>query len=316
MEITLPQKPKVTKKDGFKATIEIDELYPGYGMTLGNALRRVLLASLPGVAVTFVKIKGVSHEFSTIPHVMENVVDLLLNVKQIRFKLHSNEPQIVTIKVTGDKVVTGNDIKAPSQVEVVNKDFVIATLTDKKANFEMEMTVERGLGYIPVEVSKKHKLDVGVIAVDSIFTPIKKIDYDVEDMRVGDRTDFNKLKITIDTDGSIDPEDAFYNAVDILIGQFSNLKKESIDLLPIQEIESDQNSDYVDKSKNDPTKMKVSELDLSTRTISALEDSSIKSVSGLIKKTESAILDLDGMGEKGLSEIKKALKDLDLELKK
>ncbi|MBI3671553.1 DNA-directed RNA polymerase subunit alpha [Candidatus Azambacteria bacterium] len=314
MEITLPKQPKVTKKDGSKAIIEIDELYPGYGMTLGNALRRVLLSSLPGAAVTFVKIKGVSHEFSTVPHVMENVVDILLNVKQLRFKLHSDEPQIISIKASGDRAVTGHDIKAPSQVEVVNKDLVIATLTDKKADFEMELTVEKGRGYVPVEDRKKHKLEVGVIAVDSIFTPIRKIDYDVEDMRVGDRTDFNKLKLSMDTDCSIDPEEAFYDAIDILVNQFSRLKRSDLEVKKADDEILAEESEK--ESKDDVSKMKISELDLSARTVSALEDASIKTVAGLIKKTESAILDLDGMGEKGLSEIKKALKGFGLELKK
>jgi len=226
MEITLPKKPKVTKREGNFAVIEIEDLYPGYGMTIGNALRRVLLSSLPGAAVTFVKIKNVSHEFSTVPGVMENVVDLLLNIKQLRFKLHTNEPQTVNIKVSKEGQVTGKDIEAPSQVEVINKDLVIATLSDKKTDFEVEMTIEKGLGYVPAEESKKEKLEVGLMAVDSIFTPIRKINYDVEDMRVGDKTNFNRVKLTIETDGSISPEDAFYYAIDLLVGQFSQLRRD------------------------------------------------------------------------------------------
>ena len=316
MQITLPQQPKVTKKEGNSAIIEIEELYPGYGMTLGNAIRRVLLSSLPGSAVTFAKIKGVSHEFSTIPYVMEDVVDILLNLKQLRFKLHSNEPQTVTVKASGEKVVTGADIECPSQVEVVNKDLVIATLTDKKADFEMELIVESGLGYVPVEERKQGKLDVGLIAIDAIFTPIRKINYDVEDMRVGDRTDFNKLKITIETDGTIDPENAFYDAIDILVSQFSAIQRSSkIDY--VSNVVEEDNQDSLDEkeTKEDVVKIKVSDLDLSSRTIGALESSSIKTVAGLIKKSESDILSLEGMGEKGLSEIKKALKKLGVSLK-
>ncbi len=318
MEITLPKQPKVTKKENNHAVIEIEELYPGYGMTLGNAIRRVLLSSLPGAAVTFVKIEGVSHEFSTVPHVMENVVDILLNIKQLRFKLYSDEPQTITVRVKGEGTVTGKDIKTSDQIEVVNKDLVIATLTDKKADFEMEIIVEKGLGYVPVEERKKEKLAVGLIAVDSIFTPIRKIDYSVEEMRVGDRTDFNKLKVVIETDGSIDPEDAFNDSVDILVGQFSKLKKDSevaVDEEVQDEYEKEEVMEDVEQ-KEDAGKMKVSELDLSARTLSALENSSIKTVAGLIKKSESDILDFEGMGEKGLSEIKKVLKKLDLELKK
>ncbi len=319
MEITLPKQPKITK-DGNKASIEIEELYPGYGMTLGNALRRVLLSSLPGAAVTFVKIKGVSHEFSTIDHVMEDVVDILLNIKQLRFKLFSDEPQTITIKASGEKQVTGADISAPSQVEVVSKDLVIATLTDKKAELEIEMIVEKGMGYVPVEERKKEKLDIGLIAVDAIFTPIRKISYDVEDMRVGDRTDFNRLILNIETDGSIDPEDAFYDAVDILVGQFSKLQRES-SIEAVEEsfsgdekIQEDQ-STKEESPQEDVGKIKVSDLDLSSRTINALENSSIKTVAGLIKKTESDILGLEGMGQKGLDEIKSALKKLGVSLK-
>jgi len=316
MQITLPKQPKVTKKEGNQATIEIEELYPGYGMTLGNAIRRVLLSSLPGSAVTFVKIKGVSHEFSTIPHVMEDAVDILLNLKQLRFVLHSNEPQVVTVNVSGEKVVTGNDVKCPSQVEVVNKDLVIATLTDKKASFEMELTIESGLGYVPVEEKKQEKLDVGLIAIDAIFTPIRKINYTVEDMRVGDRTDFNKLKVDIETDGSIDPENAFYDAIDILVSQFSQLKRIT-DSDVDEVVEEDSIEDIPEdlENKEDIGKIKVSDLELSSRTIGSLEGSSIKTVAGLIKRSESDILELEGMGEKGLSEIKDVLKKLGTSLK-
>ena len=316
MEITLPKKPKVTKKEGNFAVIEIEDLYPGYGMTIGNALRRVLLSSLPGAAVTFVKIKNVSHEFSTVPGVMENVVDLLLNIKQLRFKLHSNEPQVVKIHVSREGVVTGKDIEAPSQVEVINKDLVIATLSDKKTDFEVEMTVEKGLGYVPAEESKKEKLDVGLIAVDSIFTPIRKINYDVEDMRVGDKTNFNKVKVSIETDGSISPEDAFYYAVDLLVGQFSQLKRDMVleEDAASEEVSSDEEEKGSVK-KDDAVKTKIADLDISTRSMSALENASIKTVAGLIKKSESDILELEGMGEKGLLEIKDALKTLGVSLK-
>jgi len=160
MSINLPKPPKVISKDGFHATIEIEGLYPGYGMTLGNALRRVLLSSLQGSAVTMVKIKGVPHEFSVVPSVMEDVVEILLNIKQLRFKMHSDEPQKVFLKVKGEKEVTGKDIEAPSQVEVVNKSAYIATLTDKKAELDIEMTIEKGFGYVPVESRKKEKLEV------------------------------------------------------------------------------------------------------------------------------------------------------------
>ncbi len=322
MEITLPKKPKVTHKEGNFAIIEIEDLYPGYGMTIGNALRRVLLSSLPGAAVTFVKIKNVSHEFSTIPGVVENVVALLLNIKQLRFKLYTDEAQTVNIKVSREGKVTAKDIKTPSQVEVINKDLVIATLSDKKVEFEVEMIVEKGLGYVPAEDSKKEKLEVGLIAVDSIFTPIRKINYDVKDMRVGDKTNFNKVQVSIETDGSIDPEDAFYYAVDLLVGQFSQLKKDSEIEGTEEVVDKFKNPNEVDfkkessnSKKEDFMKMKISDLDISNRTISVLEGASIKTVAGLIKKSESDILELEGMGEKGLSEIKSILDTFSLTLK-
>lgn len=229
----LPQKPKIIKKDDNRAIFEIDGCYPGYGMTLGNAFRRVLLSSLPGAAVTTVQIKGVSHEFSTMPHVLEDVIQIILNLKQLRFKILSQEISLIKVqlKVSGQKEVKAKDIKLTSDIEILNKDAHIATLTDKKAKLEMEIGVETGLGYVPVEQRKKEKLEIGAIAVDAIFTPIKKVNYEVENMRVGERTDFNRLKIDIETDGTVSPEEAFAKAADILVEHFQlfiSEKKEEV----------------------------------------------------------------------------------------
>ncbi len=219
--IPLPLKPKITKTGENKALFEIVALYPGYGTTIGNSLRRVLLSSLSGAAVTQVKIKGVQHEFSTIPGVLEDVIMIILNLKKLRFKLYGNDPQTGIIKVKGEKEVKAKDIELPSQVEVVNKDAHIATLTDKKAELEMEIRIEKGIGYEPVERRKKEKLEIGTIAVDAIFTPIKRVSYKVANMRVGERTDFDKLNLEIETDGTITPEQAFQQALEILIKLFS-----------------------------------------------------------------------------------------------
>ena len=219
--ILLPKPPKIIKKGDNRAMFEIENCYPGYGMTLGNAFRRALLSSLPGAAVTSVKIKGVDHEFSTIPHVLEDVIQIILNLKQVRFKLYSDGPVILSLKAKGEKKVKASDIKASSDVEVINKDIHIATLTDKKAEIEIEIEVDRGLGYMPVEQRKKEKLTIGSIAVDAIFSPIKRVNYEIENMRVGDRTDFNRLQIDIETDGSISPEEAFEKAARILVSHFS-----------------------------------------------------------------------------------------------
>ncbi len=221
-KIPLPQKPKIIKKQANRAVFEIDGCYPGYGMTLGNVFRRILLSSLSGAAVTAVKIKGVSHEFSTIPYVLEDVIRIILNLKQIRFKIVSQEtlPIKIGLKISGQKEVKAKDIKVTSEVEIINKDASIATLTDKKAKLEMEIEIDKGLGYVPVEQRKKEKLEIGTIVLDAIFSPVKKVNYEVENMRVGERTDFNRLKLDIETDGAITPEDAFAKAADILVEHF------------------------------------------------------------------------------------------------
>ena len=235
--ISLPSQPKViTKKDNL-AIFEIASLYPGYGVTIGNSLRRVLLSSLAGAAVTQVKIKGVRHEFSTIPGILEDVIIILLNLKQLRFKLHTEEPQMVKLSIKGERVARGFDCKLPSQVELMNKDAHIATLTNKKAELEMEILIEAGLGYEPVERRKKGKLATDVIALDAIFTPVRKVSYRVENMRVGDRTDFDRLFLELETDGTISPQEAFSQASEILIKHFSLITetfKEEETALPVK----------------------------------------------------------------------------------
>lgn len=219
--IPLPSQPKVIeKKDNF-AIFEIEGLWPGYGVTIGNALRRVLLSSLAGAAVTQVKIKGAQHEFSTITGILEDTVAIILNLKQLRFKLHADEPQKVRLLVKGEKEVLGSDFELPSQVELMNKDAKIATLTDKKAELDMEILIEKGMGYEPVEARKKVKLEIGTIALDAIFTPVRKVSYRVENMRIGERTDFDRLVLELETDGSLSPEEAVNHASEILVGHFA-----------------------------------------------------------------------------------------------
>ena len=228
-KISLPLKPKVIKKDDNHAIFEIDNCYPGYGITIGNAFRRVLLSSLSGAAITAVKIKGVSHEFSTMPNVLEDVIQIILNLKQIRFKLNADINEMkVELKINGEKEVKAKDIKVTSEIEVINKDAHIATLTSPKAKLEMEIEIGTGLGYVPVEQRRKEKLEIGAIALDAMYTPIKKVNYEVENMRVGDKTDFNRVKIDIETDGSIEPEKAFDRAANILLEQFGVFATENI----------------------------------------------------------------------------------------
>jgi DNA-directed RNA polymerase subunit alpha len=222
--ISLPNQPKINKKEGNKITFEIDSLYPGYGVTIGNSLRRVLLSSLQGAAVTQVKIKGVSHEFSTISGVMEDVIMIMLNLKQLRFKVFSDEPQTATLKVKGEKEVKGSDFELPAQVELINKDCHIATLTSKSAELEMEIQIEKGTGYSARETRKKAdshtKTEIGSILLDAIFTPVKRVSYKVENMRVGDRTDYDRVFLEVETDGTVNPEDAFRQASEVLVNHF------------------------------------------------------------------------------------------------
>jgi DNA-directed RNA polymerase subunit alpha len=296
--IPLPLPVKVIEKKGNKATFEIEALYPGYGVTIGNSLRRVLLSSLEGAAITQVKIKGVSHEFSTIPGVMEDVISILLNLKQLRFKIFSDEPQIGTLKIKGEKEVKGSDFKLPPQVELVNKEAPVATLTDKKASLEMEIQIEKGIGYLPVERRKKGKLEIGTIAVDAIFTPVRNVAFKVENMRVGERTDFDRLILEIETDGTISPEEAFYQAAEILTKHFSFLAEK-----------------FRPKEVQVKREIEVKDLKISTRTLNALLKNNIKTVADLLNKNEKSLLEFKGLGEKGVKEIKKALKKIGLELK-
>ncbi len=235
---SLPNQPKVVKKEGSEAVFEIDALYPGYGVTIGNSLRRVLFSSLEGAAVTQVKIKGVPHEFSTIPGVLEDAILIALNLKQLRFKVFSDEPQKASLKVKGEKEVKGSDFNLPSQVELVNKNCHIATLTKKTSELEMEITIEKGIGYSSRDSRGKEKLEVGAVSLDAVFTPVRKVSYRIENMRVGERTDYDRLFLEIKTDGTISPESAFYKAAEILVSHFSLLaetfKSKAEALAPVQ----------------------------------------------------------------------------------
>lgn len=307
MPITVPHTPRVISKEGAKAVIEVEGLYPGYGMTLGNALRRVLLSSLEGAAVTVVKIKGVSHEFSTIPSVMEDVVQILLNIKRLRFTMHTDEPQKVTIKVQGERTVTAEDIETSSQVAVMNPSAHIATLTDKKATFEVELTIEKGFGYVPVEARRTEKMEVGTVAVDAIFTPIRKINYEVENMRVGDRTDYNRLRFMIETDGTISPEDAFTKGAQILVEQFKELSSFAGGAAETHEAPA---AHGAAKEGEESHGVSIADLGLSARVAHALENAGITTIGDLTTKNEADVDALDGMGEKGMTDLKKAMKKL------
>jgi len=268
-----------------------------------------LLSSLPGAAVTQMKIKGVQHEFSTIPGVLEDVITIGLNIKLLRFKMYTEEPQKARLKIKGEKEVKGSDFELPSQVELINKHSHIATLTDKKAELDIEIQIEKGMGYVPVERRKKEKLEIGVIALDAIYASMKRVSFNVENMRVGDRTDFDRLSLEIETDGTISPEEAFLQSSEILVKHFS-LLSESITLT-----KEEKKSGAKKDTEEEATKIKVEELKLSQRTINALVENNIKTLGGILKKSEKSISELKGMGEKGIKEIKRVLKKKGLEIK-
>ncbi len=329
-EITLPHKPKYTSTGEKSGKFEIEGCYPGYGMTLGNALRRVLLSSLSGAAITSVKIKGVTHEFSTIPNVLEDVIQIILNLKQVRFKSHKNEPVKAALKVKGEKEVNGGMIVCPSDIEVINKDAHIATITSPKGELEIEIEVAGGIGYVPVEQQEKTEKEIGVIAVDAIYTPVRRVNYIVDNMRVGKRTDFEKITLDISTDGSITPREAFARAIEILVSQFSTLAEldESIEKIPEAEegkkeskrakaeAEKAKEDKEAKAEKEDPKKIEVVSLkNLSTRTLNVLEKGRITVIGDIVKLNEAQLSELDGMGAKGLKEIKKAIGDFGLVLK-
>ncbi len=307
-QITLPSKPRIVSEEGLSGTYEIDALYPGYGHTLGNSLRRIILSSLPGAAITQVKIDGVPHEFATLEGVRESVMEILLNLKRVHFVLHGDEPQTIALSAKGPKTLTAGDFKLPSQVEVANPEQVIADLAGK-VSFELEATIERGLGYVPREALTKEKVDIGTIALDATFTPIRRVNYEVENMRVGDRTDFNRLRILIETNGTIAPREALERSIEIMIHQLKAV-------IGFQESTPEESaSDEGPTPTADAAKVKIADLELSTRVAAALEDAGIKSAAGLARKSASQLKELDGIGDKAIEEIGVALARHGLTLK-
>ncbi|MEK7163279.1 MAG: DNA-directed RNA polymerase subunit alpha [Patescibacteria group bacterium] len=316
--IVLPSKPKIVLEKDFLGVYEIDGLYPGYGHTLGNSLRRIILSSLPGTAITHVKIGGVNHEFSTIAGVKEDVITIILNLKRLRIKMTTDEAQTLSIKAKGLSEISAGDIKAPGQVEIINPELHIASLTDKNTELDIEMTVARGLGYISKDVLQKERVDIGVIALDAAFTPIRRVNYEVENMRIGDRTDFNRLKITIETDGTITPHEALEKSITTMISQLKavvGFKEEEPAETKVEE--KTETATSVPKKELDMEflKTRIETLGLSQRASNALADANIRTVGGLVRKKEADIENIDGLGPKGIQEIKKALSEFGITLK-
>jgi DNA-directed RNA polymerase subunit alpha len=321
--IKLPSKPRIVNEDGNRGTYEIDGLYPGYGHTLGNSLRRIILSSLPGAAITSVKIDGVSHEFSVIDGVREDVINIILNLRQVRFQLHTDEPQTVTLSVKGPKQVTAGDIKVSGQVSISNTDQHIAEITDKNTSLSIEMTVEKGLGFVPSEQHQKTKVDIGTIILDASFTPIRRVSYEVENMRVDDNTNYNRLRIIIETDGTITPREALESSIITMIRQLESIVEfkqvvEAKEEAPIV-VEEDEATEKVDEKESlemaDIMKTRIDSIGLSTRTLNSLTSANIRTLGGIARKHSDDLLEIEGMGEKGIQEIKKVLANFGITLK-
>jgi DNA-directed RNA polymerase subunit alpha len=322
LQIILPSKLSVVSEDTTKGIYEIDGLYPGYGHTLGNSLRRIILSSLPGAAITSLKIEGVDHEFSVVDGVKEDVITMLLHLKQVRFRLNSDEPQTVTLSVKGPKTVTANDITASGQVEVLNKDLYIAELTGK-ASLNIEMTIQKGLGFVAKDMHKKEKTEIGAIAVDAIFTPIRRVAYEVENMRVGDNTNHNRLRMTIETDGTLTAREALENSISIMIDQLHAIAGFTQKKVTAQVEEEEESPKAVSKKESpsgegeftDILKTRIDTLDLSTRTLNSLMGANIRTIGGVARKKREDLLEIEGIGEKGIQEIKKVLSNYGITLK-
>jgi DNA-directed RNA polymerase subunit alpha len=330
-KIILPSKPKAVQEEGNKGVFEIDGLVPGYGYTLGNSLRRIILSSLPGAAITAVKIDGVSHEFSTIEGVKEDVITMLLNLKNVRFQLIGDEPVKVSFTAKGPKLVTAADINAKGAVSISNPEQYICEITSKDG-INVELTVERGLGFVPRDAHHKQKADIGTIFLDAIFSPIRRVSYDVEEMRVGDKTNFNRLRMTIETDGTISPREALETSVNTMIEQLAAIV--SVDSgkiiaeiqathaakvptmeMPSTEEEGAMHADEEAVDVTDVLKNRIDGIGLSTRTLNALSAANIRTVGGIARKRVDDLLEIDGIGDKGITEIKEALAQFNLSLK-
>ncbi len=293
------------------AEFVIKPLYPGYGNTLGNSLRRVLLSSVKGAAITAFSIEGTTHEFTAIPGVREDVVDIMLNLKNIRFKVHSDAPIELNLEIKGDKQsekdgdkrVVAGDIKLPADVEIANPNQVICHIDDPKYTLKMRMIVESGRGYLTIEHASEERLHSDMIAIDAVFTPVLRVRYKVENTRVGQDTNLQQLTLTVDTDGTITPKDAFEEAAAILINQYTALAGSTrVESTPAP----GSNSDDDDSGLLLP----IEELDLSARTANALLNNDIKTIRDLVTLSEMDLKDLKGFGQKALDEVKEKLTEL------
>ncbi|EAX47601.1 DNA-directed RNA polymerase, alpha subunit [Thermosinus carboxydivorans Nor1] len=310
------EKPKIEiveiSEDNRYGKIVWEPLERGFGITLGNSLRRVLLSSLPGAAVTSVKIDGVLHEFSTIPGVREDVTDIILNLKELCLKMHSDEPKVLRIEAQGERDVKAGDIITDADVEILNPELHIATL-DASGSLKMEITVERGRGYVPADKNKKPDHVIGVIPVDSIFSPVLRVNYTVTDTRVGNVTDYDKLTLEVWTDGSMRPEEAVSKAAGILVAHLKLFQ--NITGTPAEDEAGDGPFAETPEETGPKTmEMTIEDLDLSVRSYNCLKRAGINTVAELTQKTEEEMMKVRNLGRKSLEEVKKKLEELGLSL--
>jgi len=293
------------------ATFTIEPLHTGYGMTLGNSLRRVLLSSIAGGAITAFRIENISHEFTTLPHVKEDVVDIMLNLKSIRFRVYSDEPQTLRLTKNGKGIVKARDITTNADVEVVNPDQVIATLDDDKAKFTMDLIVEIGRGYHAIDENASRK-NSDMISIDAVFSPVLRVRYKVENTRVGQMTDLDRLLITIDTDGSMTPQDAFEEAAAILVNQYTALAGQTR-VESGSPVAAGGSAEPHDDNEEPPELMtSIEDLNLSARTSNALINNEIHTLKDLFSLNDSELRELKGFGNKALDEVKEKLAELEL----
>ncbi len=309
-QIHTPTLSSVNDHSGTSSTFVIEPLHSGYGMTLGNSIRRVLLSSISGAAITSFKIDGATHEFTTVPGVKEDIVDIMLNLKNIRFRVYSQEPQTLRIVKKGKGTVTAKDIEVNADVEIVNPSQLIATVDDDKAQFIMDLIIETGRGYRTIDESAARKPS-DMIALDAIFSPVLRVRYKVENTRVGQMTDLDKLNITVETDGSISPRDAFEEANAILVNQYTALAGQTRVEAPAPLI--DTSSKEVDANDETPALMTpIEDLNLSARTTNALINNEIHTLKDLFSLSDAELRDLKGFGSKALDEVKEKMAELEL----
>lgn len=300
--IPLPKKVSFEELGNNKYKLTMEPLYPGYGMTLGNSLRRILLSSLPGAAVLAVKIKGVDHEFSTIPNVKEDVIEVILNLKQVRMKLHADHPVRLEMKIKGEKKVTAGDFKKNAEVEIVNPDMHLATLDNKSAELDMEVIISPGRGYVPVEQRENEKLEIGMIAIDAIYSPVRTVNYEINSVRVGQITNYDELILTLETDGTITGQDAIDQASRILMEHFALLAKTNLEQAPAPVLDI-----AADEGIKTPEEDDLKSLGLSNRSYNALLKNNINKISQLSSLDHEQLMHVEGLGEKSVEEIERLL---------